>query len=350
MRRSQLLVLAVAGLLAVPALVSAQVSDPRPFVGMDLGVSVPTRDNYWAHVHTGGAASPYFGYMFDEAFGVQGNLHVAAQPADDDGRGFKGEDDVTTVLGATFGPRLSLPLNSTIEPYLVGQGGIFGGVSGRLEDEFDAGVSLGGGIDYYVSTRWAISAFGRWNYAFIKPSPRDLNNIPGADFPYTQNTEESLAADIQWVTAGLGVKYDFRPLPKPKPVAPPPVAKAEPAPVLPAPTKKKIVLRGVQFDFDKANIREDAKPILDQAAKTLAEEKAVSVVVAGHTDAVGSDAYNMGLSDRRAKSVKAYLVGQGIDGDRLEVKAYGETMPVADNDTDEGRAQNRRVELEVQGD
>lgn len=350
MKRSQVFAFALVGALAAPSLAAAQVSEPRPFVGVDVGASVPTRDNYWAHVHTGGAISPYAGYMFDEAFGVQANLHAALQPADDDNRNFPGEDDITTVLGLTLGPRLSIPFSDKIEPYLVGQGGIFGGVSGRLEDEFDAGVTLGGGVDYYLTERWAISAFGRWNYSFIKPSPEDLNNIPGAQNPYTQNPEESIADDIQWVTAGLGVKYDWRPLPQAPVPPPPPVAAAEPAPILPAPTKKKIVLRGVQFDFDKADIRSDARPILDQAAKTLADEKDVAVVVGGHTDAVGSDQYNLRLSDRRAKSVKAYLIGQGIAAERLDVKAYGESAPVADNDTDEGRAQNRRVELEVQGD
>mgnify|MGYP002624185627 FL=1 len=348
MKRSSIVLGALAAAFLIPNVAASQMMGPRPFVGVDVGVSVPTNDNYWAHVHEGGAISPYFGYMFDEAFGVQANLHAVVQSPDDDDRGFSGEEDLTTVLGATFGPRLSIPFNEKFEPYLVGQGGVFGGVSGRLDDEFDAGVSLGGGIDYYVSTRWAISAFGRWQYSFLKPTPRDLNNIPGATNPNPQDLEDSIADDAQWVTAGIGIKYDWKPLPKPRKAPPPAAKKPEPAPVLPPPTKKKIVLRGVQFDFDKANIRDDAKPILDEAARTLAGEKAVTVVVAGHTDAVGSDAYNMRLSERRAKSVKGYLIGQGIDADRMSVRAFGESMPVADNETEEGRAQNRRVELEVQ--
>jgi OOP family OmpA-OmpF porin len=73
----------------------------------------------------------------------------------------------------------------------------------------------------------------------------------------------------------------------------------------------------------------------------------VVVEVAGHTDSVGSEEYNMGLSDRRANSVKDYLISQGITATRLTARGYGESQPVASNDTDAGRAQNRRVELIV---
>lgn len=332
------------GLALAPLAAAAQMLDARPFVGVDLGAAIPVNDNFWAHVHEGGVASPYVGYMLDEAFGVQANFHVNALPPDDDDRGWKGEEDVTTLLGLTVGPRLSLPFADKFEAYVTGQGGVFGGVSGRLDNEFDAGVSLGGGIDYYVTERVAISAFGRWNYAFVRPSPRDLNTVGGIP----QDPEDNPAEDIKWATTGIGIKYDFKPEKEaPKP-APPVAKKAEPAPVLPPPTKKKLVLRGVNFDFDKSNIRSDARGILDNAISTLGEEKQVTVVVAGHTDAIGSDAYNLKLSQRRAASVREYLVRGGIDADRLSVKAYGESMPVADNDTDEGRAQNRRVELEVQ--
>lgn len=344
MRRLPLLTGTLAALVAIPTLVGAQTSEPRLFLGVDTGVAVPARNNYFAHVRPGGFLSPYVGYMFDEAFGVQANLHGAFHPADDDDRGFKGESDVTTLLGATVGPRISVPFGDKFEPYLVGQGGVFGGVSGRLKDEFDAGVSLGGGLDYYLTKRVAISGFGRWNYAFIQPSPSNLREAGGTP----QRADQAIAQDIQWVTAGLGLKYDMKPEPAPRPAPPPPVAQAEPAPVLPPPTKKKIVLRGVNFDFDRAEIRADARPILDQAVRTLGEEANVSVVVAGHTDSVGSDAYNLRLSERRARAVRDYLVGQGVEAQRLTVQAYGESRPVADNSTDEGRAQNRRVELEVE--
>jgi OOP family OmpA-OmpF porin len=129
----------------------------------------------------------------------------------------------------------------------------------------------------------------------------------------------------------------------PPPPAPAPPPKAAP----PVPVQKKIVLRGVNFDFDKSNIRPDAVSILREAATILKENAGVNVSVEGHTDGVGSDAYNLRLSMRRAASVKAFLVKEGIAESRLTTRGLGESQPVATNDTDDGRAQNRRVELKV---
>ena len=108
-----------------------------------------------------------------------------------------------------------------------------------------------------------------------------------------------------------------------------------------------IELGGVHFDFDKATLKPEAKSVLDQAAALLQKHERVVVEVAGHTDSVGSDEYNMGLSDRRANSVKDYLTAKGVKASRLSAHGYGESRPVASNDTDEGRAENRRVELIV---
>jgi iron complex outermembrane recepter protein len=108
-----------------------------------------------------------------------------------------------------------------------------------------------------------------------------------------------------------------------------------------------ISLEGVHFDFDKATLRPDAIAILDKAVGLLKTQASVVVEVAGHTDSVGSEEYNQGLSERRAVAVKDYLESQGITATRLSARGYGEVQPVASNDTDEGRAQNRRVELIV---
>jgi OOP family OmpA-OmpF porin len=132
----------------------------------------------------------------------------------------------------------------------------------------------------------------------------------------------------------------------PPPPPPPPAPKAAPAPP-PPPVEEKIVLRGVNFDFDKSDIRPDAAVILDEAASILNANPGSSVSVGGHTDSVGTDAYNQGLSERRANSVRDYLVGKGVDGSRLTATGYGESNPIASNDTADGRALNRRVELNV---
>jgi len=111
--------------------------------------------------------------------------------------------------------------------------------------------------------------------------------------------------------------------------------------------EKKIVLRGVNFDFDKSNIRPDAAAVLDEAVRILSENTAVAITVEGHTDAVGSDAYNLALGKRRANAVRDYLARHGIDDSRLTTATFGEKKPVATNDSADGRAQNRRVELHV---
>lgn len=130
------------------------------------------------------------------------------------------------------------------------------------------------------------------------------------------------------------------------PPPPPPPPTPTPLP-LPPPSSKRIVLRGVHFDFDKSDIRPDSRPVLDEATNALKENTNVRVTVEGHTDSVGSDAYNEKLSVRRAEAVFRYMVNHGIAPERMEVIGYGKTRPVADNETESGRAQNRRVELHV---
>lgn len=129
------------------------------------------------------------------------------------------------------------------------------------------------------------------------------------------------------------------PAPAPAPVAAPMVVKAV-----------KVTLQGVNlFDFDKAVIKPGGQQVLNDLIKKIQAVNLEVVVVEGHTDSTGSDAYNLKLSERRAAAVKAYLVKQGVDGSRVFVEGKGESQPLADNKSREGRAQNRRVEIEVIG-
>ena len=118
-----------------------------------------------------------------------------------------------------------------------------------------------------------------------------------------------------------------------------------PVPIVAEPAPMKLVLDGVNFDNDQATLRPEAMAILDQAAARLKQWGEVKVEVAGHTDSLNSDAYNLSLSQRRADAVRDYLVSKGIAADRLTAKGYGESSPVAGNDTAEDRYKNRRVEL-----
>jgi OmpA-OmpF porin, OOP family len=128
--------------------------------------------------------------------------------------------------------------------------------------------------------------------------------------------------------------------PAPPPPPPPPVVPA------PAPTKK-IVLRGINFDFDKANIKPEFTPVLDEGVDILKANPDVKVVIAGYTDSTGAAEYNQKLSERRAQSVLDYFASKGIAKNRMQAVGYGAKNPIADNKTKDGRALNRRVELQV---
>lgn len=108
------------------------------------------------------------------------------------------------------------------------------------------------------------------------------------------------------------------------------------------------VYRGsMMFGFDNADLRPEAIPALDEAARVMNMHPDLKVEIQGHTDNVGSPEYNQKLSERRAKAVQDYLIGAGIDSNRLKAVGYGETMPIHSNDTSGGRDRNRRVSFEV---
>ncbi|GHE19639.1 OmpA family protein [Halomonas urumqiensis] len=133
----------------------------------------------------------------------------------------------------------------------------------------------------------------------------------------------------------------------PEPVAEPePMPEPEPEPV---PDFEPVVLSSeVNFAFDSADLTMQAESTLDEVARRLREHTDVNIRIDGHTDSVGSNQYNMGLSQERADSVRSYLMSQGVSGSRMMATGYGEERPVATNETDQGRALNRRVEIDRQ--
>jgi outer membrane protein OmpA-like peptidoglycan-associated protein len=104
---------------------------------------------------------------------------------------------------------------------------------------------------------------------------------------------------------------------------------------------------GITFAYDSADVQPQFKRTLDQVAETLAQYNQTYIDVYGHTDSTGSDAYNQTLSERRATSVADYLAGRGVQPARIGTRGFGETQPIASNDTDAGRAANRRVEVKI---
>jgi outer membrane protein OmpA-like peptidoglycan-associated protein len=336
--------------LSIAVLASPAVGDPGWFLGSDVGVSEPVNGNYRAHVHTGATANPYVGYMFHDNIGLQTQLQFAVQPPDDDDRGFaanginKDESDVTSVFGLMLGPRLAIPVWDIRSPkfirgmevYITGQGGLVEGMSGRME-KTSGGYSVGGGLDFYLDDNWAVSFFGRWNEAFQSPRPITIPDNP------TQSPGEQGPHNAEWASVGIGIKYDFR-----KPPEPP--AMVCPECVCPkCPVTRKVLLRSITFDFDEATLRPDAAPILDEAIRIMGEQEGdFAIILEGHTDSIGNASYNQELSERRADAVRNYLVDHGVASEKIRSVGFGETRPVADNSTPEGRARNRRVDQHLE--
>ncbi len=140
------------------------------------------------------------------------------------------------------------------------------------------------------------------------------------------------------------VFYDTREIvTDPAPVPEPIITPAEPAPEV----EEVIVFSNVTFDFDKAVIKPDYRDILKEAARIIRDRPAKNVIVEGHTCNIGPAEYNMGLSQRRAQAVADFLIQEGVSKDRIKIKGYGLTNPRFNNNTREGRALNRRVEINL---
>jgi len=139
------------------------------------------------------------------------------------------------------------------------------------------------------------------------------------------------------------------PAPAPEPAAPPAPAPA-PAAIAPVPSSEKVTYAAdAFFDFNKADLKQEAKTKLDDLVSKTKEINLEVIIAVGHTDSIGGDAYNDKLSVKRAESIKTYLTSKGVEANRVYTEGKGKKQPVADNKTAEGRAKNRRVEIEVVG-
>jgi len=173
---------------------------------------------------------------------------------------------------------------------------------------------------------------------------------------WKNGTNELCWRDAPWPPATAASTCDgaLVPPPPPPPVVqtppppPPPAPAPTPAPQPPAATKVTYAADAF-FDFDKAVLKPEGRAKLDDLVGKVKDINLEVIIAVGHTDSVGGDSYNQKLSVKRAEAVKAYLVSKGIEKNRVYTEGKGEKQPVADNKTSEGRAKNRRVEIEVVG-
>jgi outer membrane protein OmpA-like peptidoglycan-associated protein len=265
---------------------------------------------------------------------------------------------------------LDLAKSSSVHPYIGGGGGYarfriknvqYGDTPELRRDHDDIFAwQAGAGLDFDLTERFDLGL----GYRYFHTDKAKFNAVraqPDAE----QTTHYRSHAAL------LSMRYSFG-ASEPPPAAPPmeqvavvPVQEppAPPPPPPPPPCQipepgqpmtlegckagDTLVLRGVNFEFDKATLAPNAKTILDQVTLALAARTDIKVEIAGHTDSKGSDIYNESLSRRRADSVRQYFIGHGIDASRMTTMGYGETRPVADNESDAGRELNRRVELKI---
>lgn len=325
--------LMAAGLAALSTGVLADDLDQRVYLsgGLSYTLMDSDRDNLGPRVEVENAPGGFVGIgkAINEWLNLE--LNLKGQHADLEGVSGSWKQYGATVDGLVFFNR-----SPAFAPYAVlGAGALRSDVS-HVKNSTSPVIEAGLGFMHDIDDDGAklrLEARHRWDFA-------DLNRRPGSD-DKTFN---------DWVLmAGVSIPIGARPqsAPEPRPVVT--MAEPEPTPAPPpAPVTETVVLKGVNFCFDCDTLSSEARQILDTNAMALINQRPnATFEVAGHTDAVGSDAYNQNLSERRAGSVRGYLVDQGVDASRMTAVGYGESQPVADNGTAAGRAENRRVELRI---
>jgi OOP family OmpA-OmpF porin len=359
MKRNTLFVLIALGLGSV-SVAQAQDFVSSWYLAPRVGVDVPDKDrttkpSLYSGIGIGAWVSPNF--SVDLEYGLNNADFKGSSPRD----GHQWESVQLDVAGRYYFGDYS----NALRPYIVGSIGAVRhkAYSGFLLTDqsfasgggWDPAASLGVGVSYNLSDRLSLRGEVAARYDRDNNS---LNSTVSDEFFPTRKT--GFTDGI----ATIGLTYSFgghaAPAPAPAASTPPPPA-APMARETPAPTQQTIDLRGVEFKFDHPRVGEKLVPslkaptaesvqILDEAVDTLKRYPNVHVEVDGHTDGVGSDAYNQKLSERRAKGVYDYLTQHGIDSSRLDgPKGYGKTQPIDSNDTAAGRQRNRRTELKVEG-
>lgn len=340
--RAALTVAAIVLLLPVSgqAEIKAGSFEVSPFVGYNVFENDQNLDD---DLSFGGR----LGYNFTKHFGVEAVGEYINTDVDDksitgakEGQYRSPTDDVDLTFYHLDAVYHFMP-EGRFNPFvLAGVGGAH--YSPDISDSDMGVINVGVGAKYWIKDNIALRV--------------DVRDTMVTEF--FQETYHNLGATVGVVFAFGGDEKPVAVQPAPKPVAvaapaPAPVRVAPaPAPVVVAPAPapvviaKEIVSFDLLFDFDKSAIKDEMVPVLEQAKMILEEDSRVHFTVAGHTDSTGPETYNQGLSERRAASIKNWLVSNGVSAARLDSVGYGETQAKYDNATREGRKLNRRVELQ----
>lgn len=216
----------------------------------------------------------------------------------------------------------------------------------RSNEDDVAAYQAGAGLGFQATRNLALSL----GYRYLTTDKVRFDGAPGSSNPLNPSPAVP-AADARYRSDSVlaSLRYTFGGREEPVPVA----QAEEPVPA-PAPPPAEVaafetvVLRPVNFQFDQADLTPPSRQTLDEIAAQFAEHPDLRVSIEGYTDAIGSPDYNHQLGQRRAEAVRDYLVGKGVPAENLEVASRGENDPEAPNDTDDGRAHNRRAELAPQ--
>ena len=360
MKRNTLFVLIALGLGGV-SVAQAQDAVSSWYLAPRVGVDVPdsnrtTKASLYSGIGLGAWVSPNF--SVDLEYGLNNADFKNSSPRD----GHQWESVQLDVAGRYYFGDYS----NTLRPYIVGSLGAVRhkAYSGFLLDQafyaknggWDPAASLGVGVAYNLSDRLSVRGEIAARY------DKDNNSINGGALANAAGFTKTNSGFVDGI-ATIGLTYSFgghaaaapAPSPAPAPAPTPPMQRETPPP-----TAQTIELRGVEFKFDHPKVGEklvpslkaptaDSVQVLDEAIDTLKRNPNVKVEVDGHTDSVGSDAYNQKLSERRAKAVYDYLGEHGVSSSQLDgPKGFGESQPIDTNDTAAGRQRNRRTELKVE--
>jgi outer membrane protein OmpA-like peptidoglycan-associated protein len=277
---------------------------------VNLGKEINTPDNDWGYQFPASGDKAYFAVSNrSDGFGGSDIYSIGLPPAVKPGT-------VITIYGTVTDPE-----------------GTFLSADIRWND-LDAGKEVGEATSDPQNGEFVIILPGGGRYAYFAEKPGYMGESEHVD----------LTEDLGYREYALDIV--LYPIPQA-----PEVVVEEPEPPVLVPVEPEVVavirMNNIFFDFDKATLRSESRLELDRWVRMLNENPAISLEIAGHTDSIGTEAYNQKLSERRAQSVRDYLIAQGIDQGRLVAMGFGELQPVAANDTEEGRQRNRRVEVKI---